>query len=115
MRLPKITKYSVAVTVGGTMVWPQMRTMRLNSRMTMVREADPFGARARGCHAQDSFDGGADAVVDQTDEQFLEPIDLVAHAVHADSLQGKLRENIVQALPLRDLDLERVIVRETWL
>ena len=30
-------KYSVAVIAGGTIVWPQMRTMRLNSRKTMVR------------------------------------------------------------------------------
>src|SRR6059058_1111292 len=36
MRLPKITKYSVAVTTDGTMVWPQMRMMRPYSRMTMV-------------------------------------------------------------------------------
>src|SRR5262245_41203733 len=36
MRLPKITKYSVAVTADGTSVWPQMRMMRPYSRMTMV-------------------------------------------------------------------------------
>ncbi len=36
MRLPKITKYSVAVTADGTRVWPQMRMMRPYSRMTMV-------------------------------------------------------------------------------
>jgi hypothetical protein len=29
-------KYKVAVTAGGTMVCPQIRTMRLNSRMMMV-------------------------------------------------------------------------------
>ena len=29
-------KYSVAVIAGGTIVWPQMRMMRLNSRMTIV-------------------------------------------------------------------------------
>src|SRR5260370_42619288 len=50
MRLPKITKYSVAVTVGGTMVWPQMRTMRLNSRMMMV-ENPTHSARARDAAA----------------------------------------------------------------
>ena len=48
MRLPKITKYRVAVTAGGTMVWPQMRMMRLNSRMMMV--VKPIhSARARDC------------------------------------------------------------------
>ena len=29
-------KYSVAVITGGTSVWPQMRMMRLNSRITIV-------------------------------------------------------------------------------
>src|SRR5207237_244559 len=48
MRLPKITKYSVAVTTDGTMVWPQMRMMRPYSRLTMVwkpllRHAVPGG------------------------------------------------------------------------
>ena len=111
MRLPKITKYSVAVTVGGRMVWAQMRTMRLNSRMTMVLKPI-HSVRAREAGISGAFDGRADAVVDQADEQLLEPIDLVAHAVHPDTLQRKLRENIVQALPLRDFDLERVIVGE---
>ena len=36
MRLPKMMKYSVAVTAEGTSVWPQMRMMRPYSRMTMV-------------------------------------------------------------------------------
>src|SRR6185312_15260341 len=35
-RLPKITKYSVAVTAEGTSVWPQMRMIRPYSRITMV-------------------------------------------------------------------------------
>ncbi len=31
-----MTKYSVAVTAGGRSVWPQMRMMRLYSRITIV-------------------------------------------------------------------------------
>ena len=38
-------KYSVVVIAGGTIVWPQMRMMRLNSRMTIVLETDDVGAR----------------------------------------------------------------------
>lgn len=34
--VPKITKYSVAVTADGRMVWLQMRMIRWNSRMTIV-------------------------------------------------------------------------------
>ena len=41
IRLPKITKYSVEVTAGGTMVCAQMRMMRPYSRMTMVLKPDP--------------------------------------------------------------------------
>src|SRR3984957_3791334 len=107
MRVPKMTKYSVAVTTGGTMVCPQMRMMRLNSRMTMVvnpthsvRAKDSRTIRLRG----------ADAVVDQAHEQLLEPIDLVAHAVHTHALRAELREDIVQALPSRDFYLESVVV-----
>ena len=37
-RLPKITKYSVVVTAEGTSVWPQMRMMRPNSRVMIVRK-----------------------------------------------------------------------------
>ncbi len=39
-------KYSVAVTAGGTSVWPQMRTMRPYSRMMMVLK--PIQRTVRG-------------------------------------------------------------------
>src|ERR1700675_3146066 len=84
IRLPKITKYSVAVTVGGTMVWPQMRTMRLNSRMMMV-ENPTHSARARDTAATlGACDGSAGADVDQSNEELLEPVHLVPHAVDFD-------------------------------
>src|SRR5882757_1049121 len=113
MRLPKITKYSVAVTTGGTMVWPQMRTMRLNSRMMMV-ENPTHSARARDAAAMllGSRDGGACADVDQANEEFFEPVHLVPHAVDFDALRREPRENFIQILSLRHFDLERVVVGE---
>src|SRR5882757_8013347 len=106
MRLPKIRKYSVTVTTGGTMVWPQMRTMRLNSRMMMVLKPT-HSARVRdpAAMASRTLQRGAGADVDQPDKEFFEPIHFVPHAVDLDALRGELRENIVQTLPLGDFDL----------
>src|SRR5882762_9999167 len=117
MRLPKITKYSVAVTTGGTMVWPQMRTMRLNSRMMMV-ENPTHSARARDaaatlgacmsilrgrdqCRLLGPRDGSAGADIDQSNEELLEPVHFVPHAVDFDALRRKPSEYVIQTLPLR--------------
>src|SRR3984893_11241171 len=94
------------------MVWPQMRTMRLNSRMMMV-ENPTHSARARDTAATlGACDGSAGADVDQSNEELLEPVHLVPHAVDFDALRRKPREYGVQTLPLRHLDLEAVIVAE---
>ena len=77
------------------------------------RKSHPLGARARGGgHASGPCDGGAGADVDQADEEFLEPIHLVPHAVDFDALRRKPRENFIQILSLRHFDLERVIIGE---
>src|SRR6266702_8273336 len=92
------------------MVWPQMRTMRLNSRMMMV-ENPTHSARARDAAATlGPRDGGAGADVDQSNEEFLEPVHFVPHAVDFDALRREPRENFVQILSLRHFDLEGVVV-----
>src|SRR5579859_2933086 len=100
------------------MVCPQMRMMRLNSRMTMVvKPTHSVRASEAGMSGRlpGRFVCRADAVVHQTHEKLLEPINFVAHAVDTDALRGKVLEDVVETLALRDLDLERVIVREAGL
>src|SRR5213082_3386807 len=138
MRLPKITKYSVAVTTDGTMVWPQMRMMRPYSRMTMVwkpiqrttlrltsgapaaprcssRRTRPQGCRAggagrrRGGRSPPALARGP-APLDQLHEDLLQAVHLVAHAQHFDAERRQAREDVVEVLLLRHLDLEGVIV-----
>src|SRR5579871_3867943 len=100
-----------------------MRTMRLNSRMTMVlnpthsaraSEAGMSGARSgdarRGLRR--ALRERAHAVIDQADEEFLETIHLVAHARDLEPEARELHEDLVEALALGDLDLEGVIVDE---
>src|SRR5664279_3653298 len=91
MRLPKITKYSVAVTAAGTSVWPQMRMMRPYSRMMMVLKP------THRCAASDSSMRTA-PVLDQAHEHFLEPVHLVAHGKHLDALRGELGEQLILSL-----------------
>src|SRR6185436_17212102 len=95
MRLPKITKYSAAVTAGGTSVWPQMRMMRPYSRRTMVwkpmrriRASDCVFTSAR-------LRRRAVLALDEAHEQLLEPVHLVAHADDLDALLRKAPEDVV--------------------
>ena len=84
IRLPKITKYSVVVTAEGTSVWPQMRMMRPNSRMMMVRKPIARIGRQRQCLGSH----GA-AVLHQAHEHLFQPVHLVAHRQHLDALRRK--------------------------
>jgi hypothetical protein len=103
-----MTKYSVAVTAGGTMVCPQIRTMRLNSRMMMVLKPI-HSVSARDSHALRSLRGGGlDAAVDQADEQLLEPIDLVAHAVDGDPLRETAARKYRSRLCVFDISISSV-------
>src|SRR5450631_1127793 len=114
IRLPKITKYSVAVTIAGTSVWPQMRTMRPYSRITMVwnpiQRIAARDAGAAGGAGSVAASDMAPPVLDQPHEDLLQPIDLVAHAQHLDALQRQLREQLVQVLLLGNIGLERVVI-----
>src|SRR6266566_4376335 len=135
MRLPKITKYSVAVTTEGTMVWPQMRMMRPYSRMTMVwkpiqrttlrltagaaapataligRQAGRGrGSRLRRCRFAVRALARRPAPLDQLHEDLLQAVHLVAHAEHVDAERREPREDVVEALLGGNLDLEGVIV-----
>src|SRR5262245_12291535 len=127
IRLPKMRKYSVAVIAGGTIVWPQIRMMRLNSRMTMVwkptmlvraRCADSTTCCAVSCWAAFCWVvmSGRSAcrtcrlLFHQAHEQLLEPVGLVAHRQDLDPRAAQAREDVVQVLLLRHLDLERVVV-----
>ena len=130
-----MTKYRIAVTAEGTMVWAQMRMMRPYSRMTMVlkpiqrttfrltaaagaRSATAFIAaptldrrprRSRvRASARRRFRGAS--ALDQAHEDLLEPVHLVAHGEHLDAECREAREDVVQVLLLGDLDLEGVIV-----
>src|SRR5262245_21677043 len=101
-------KYNVAVIAGGTIVCPQMRTMRPYSRRTMVLNPVisvwtliSFRARCRRCVA-----------FDQPHEQFFQAIRLIAHRDHVDALHREAAEDFVEALILRRLHFERVIVDE---
>src|SRR5688572_12539172 len=107
MRLPNITKYSAAVTAGGTSVWPQMRRMRLNSRRMTVWKA-MRRIRPRGS-SRTSADPRRRRVTafDEPHEELLEPVHLVAHADDLDPLLRQPREDVVEALFLPDVDLER--------
>src|ERR1019366_1077401 len=62
------------------------------------------------CRLLGSRDGSAGADVDQANEEFLESVHFVPHAVDFDALRGKPREYVVQTLALRHFDLEGVIV-----
>src|SRR5688572_18567481 len=110
MRLPNITKYSAAVTAGGTSVWPQMRMMRLNSRRMTVWK--PMRRMRPSVSSRTSADprGGRVPAFDQAHEELLEPVHLVAHADDLDPLLRQPREDVVEALLLPDVDLERVVV-----
>src|SRR5262245_2594903 len=112
MRLPKITKYRAAVTAGGTRVWPQMRMMRPYSRRTIVWK--PMRRiRARDCVSTSGAPGRRGFLaLDEPHEQLLEAVHLVAHADDLDALLRQPREDVVQSLLARDLDLDRVVVHE---
>ena len=111
MRLPKITKYSVIVIAGGTIVWPQMRMMRPYSRRTIVRKPmRRMRARDSSLPVSPPPRGRAVLALDEPHEQLLEPVDLVAHADDLDALLRQAREHVVQALLLLHLDLDRVVV-----
>jgi len=75
-------------------------------------ENPTHSARARDAAAMllGSRDGGACADVDQANEEFFEPVHLVPHAVDLNSRSRQLRKNVVQTLPLRNFDLERMVV-----
>src|SRR5690349_14013029 len=107
IRLPKMMKYNVAVIAGGTMVWPQMRMMRLNSRMTMVLKPtilvfNSLGSWVAGPRAEVStaLSMSRLLLVHQADEQLFQPVALVAHGQHLDARCRQLRKNVVQALVL---------------
>src|ERR1019366_10246240 len=79
IRLPKITKYSVAVTTEGTSVWPQLRTMRPYSRITIVfKPTQRTLASGRVAEMLGTLDIAA-PIHDHTHEDLLEAIYLVAH------------------------------------
>src|SRR6185312_7039008 len=119
--------YSAALTAEGTRVWPQMRTMREYSRMTMVRkpiqlmrasETSPCAARLpvpsrSPCWARPPCSIGLSTVasiLDQAHEDLLEPVDLVAHAQHVDAERRQTREQLIEILLLRDIRFEGVLV-----
>src|SRR6516225_5964099 len=132
MRLPKIAKYSTAVTTDGTMVWPQMRMMRPYSRMTMVLKPIQRTTLRRiggGAAASTTLLIAAHprsrrwqrrarrlvrraATLHELHEDLLQAVDLVAHAEHLDAECREPREDLVEVLLLRHLDLEGVIVDE---
>src|SRR5579862_8783354 len=93
IRLPKITKYRIAVTAEGTRVWPQMRTMRLYSRIMMVtkpvqRAAASDGSVGAVSSAVPSATGPP--LLNKPHEYFLEAIDLVTHRHHLKTLGRQL-------------------------
>src|SRR5579862_3431554 len=104
-----------------------MRRMRPNSRMTMVqkpiqridaRDASEVGTgkRLSSMSASGSSARGARfgcAVLHQAHEDLLEPVDLVAHAEDFDAEPRQLRKQVVQALLLRQLHLDRVVIDRT--
>src|SRR5258708_4538026 len=118
MRLPKITKYRIAVIAEGTRVWPQMRTMRPYSRMTMVlkpvQRAAPSESTAPAATAPVPGDALSSATLapalDQLHEHLFQAIDLVAHRHHLDAGARKLREQAVEPLLARDRGLEGGVV-----
>src|SRR5579862_1706060 len=85
IRLPKMTKYRIAVTADGTRVWPQMRTIRLYSRIRIVtkpvqRAAFNDGAGCVGSSVATSAIGPS--LLHQTHEHLFQTIDLVTHRQH---------------------------------
>src|SRR5688572_29265229 len=78
------------------MVWKPMRRMR-------TRDSSCTSARSRRRRVP---------ALDQAHEEFLEPVHLVAHADDFDSLLREPREDVVEALLARDVDLDRVVVHQ---
>src|ERR1700680_1504547 len=114
IRLPKITKYSVAVTTAGTSVWPQMRTMRPYSRMTMVwkpiQRIEAMEAVAGAVAGAALVSSIGPPVLDQAHEYLLEAIHLVAHAQHLDAERRESRKQFIEILLFGDVGLERMLV-----
>src|SRR5580698_9216540 len=90
-----------------------MRTMRPYSRITMVRKPiQRIVAREKFAEALDAaLDSSMIAsILDQLHEHLLEPIDLVAHALHFDAERREAFEQLIERLLFRDVDLERVLI-----
>src|ERR1035441_2361220 len=110
IRLPKITKYSVAVTTEGTSVWPQMRTMRPYSRITIVfKPTQRTLASGRFAEMLGTLDIAA-PILDHTHEDLLEAIDLVAHAQDRYTQARELLEQLIEILLLGYIGLERIFI-----
>src|ERR1019366_4293264 len=110
IRLPKITKYSVAVTTEGTSVWPQMRTMRPYSRITIVfKPTQRTLASGRFGEMLGALDIAA-PILDHTHEDLLEAIDLVAHAQDRYTQARELLEQLIEILLLGYIGLERIFI-----
>src|SRR5271169_4813452 len=102
----------MAVTAEGTRVWPQMRTMRPYSRITIVRQPTQRIVLIGVSPAATGAGSSAISVsaVDQAHEDFLKTVDLVAHRYDFDAGGGQLREQIVQRLFLGHLGLNFLVV-----
>ena len=113
IRLPKITKYRIAVTAEGSSVWPQMRTMRPYSRITMVEKpiqravvSDARGAESHGCRVlamRPSF---------STSRMNISSSRLTLLRMLTTSMpEGREpREQLIEILLLGDIGLERVLI-----
>jgi hypothetical protein len=67
-----------------------MRMMRTISRRTMVLQRDEVGCGV--AHAACSLPTLAWPLLDESHEQLLQPVGLVAHRGHHDAVRGQRRE-----------------------
>ena len=128
IKLPKITKYSAEVTAEGTMVCAQMRMMRPYSRMMMVLKpiqrarAERLGRIRRRASSRAAVSLTARALRPAgpfRSTSFMNSSSSRLTLLRMDSTPMpcavRLREHLVEALLLRHLDLERVVVDEVEL